>query len=185
MNDSLPAIVKSTVSPAQVAEAFGIEVDRHNRCACPIHHGKDHNMRLGERGYHCFVCGAHGDVFEFVRAMNQCSFPDALAWLNETFALDLPLNRKPSRAEIEASKRAREEARRQREEQHELDMVLFETYVDVQKCIGELQDDAERYRPKPNDETWDERYGRAMTLLPQMNDMAEALLTKMSERRNK
>lgn len=58
--------VKSNISMRSVAEAYGVKVNRHNRGLCPFHDDRHPSMLVAEDHYHCFACGAHGDVINFV-----------------------------------------------------------------------------------------------------------------------
>jgi DNA primase len=55
------------------------------RGPCPFHHGKNPNFAVNpSRGiYHCFKCGAKGDVFEFVRQHLGVDFVDAVKIVGE------------------------------------------------------------------------------------------------------
>lgn len=83
-------------TPSRVAEALGITVVRRGatlRCICPFHDDHAPSLNLydtqGNRPphHHCYACGADGDVFDLVRHVRQCSFPEALDWLSGTFGL--------------------------------------------------------------------------------------------------
>lgn len=67
---------------------------RGNRIPCPIHNGKDYNFSFNDAVYHCFVCGAKGDVISFVQEVFSLSFPDALERLNDDFRLGLVFGRR-------------------------------------------------------------------------------------------
>ena len=86
--------IRNSVSAIDAAQALGIRVDSHGRCACPAHNGKDRNMRLypGDGGFHCFVCGASGDVIRLVEIVLSCTFQEAVRWLNSAFGLGLELS---------------------------------------------------------------------------------------------
>jgi len=51
---------------------------------CPFHQEKSPSFTVSdEKGFfHCFGCGAHGDIFEFVMATEGLSFPDAVRELD-------------------------------------------------------------------------------------------------------
>lgn len=51
---------------------------------CPFHQEKTASFTVSdEKGfYHCFGCGAHGDVFRFVQETESLSFPEAVARLD-------------------------------------------------------------------------------------------------------
>lgn len=82
--------IRNTVSAIDVAKALGLDVDRHGRCACPFHQGRDRNMKLyeGNRGYYCFVCHKGGDCISLVQGVApECSYVDAMWWVNDQFGL--------------------------------------------------------------------------------------------------
>ncbi len=60
--------VKQSVTTRQAAEHYGIHVGRNGMACCPFHHDKTPSMKL-DRRYHCFGCGADGDVIDFVAAL--------------------------------------------------------------------------------------------------------------------
>lgn len=55
--------VKQSVTTRQAAEHYGIHVGRNGMACCPFHHDKTPSMKL-DRRYHCFGCGADGDVID-------------------------------------------------------------------------------------------------------------------------
>lgn len=58
---------------------------------CPFHHEKTPSFHIHEaRGYyHCFGCGAHGNVFDFVQEMRGGSFSDAVIYLADLTGVQL------------------------------------------------------------------------------------------------
>src|SRR5207249_294167 len=46
--------------------------------------------------YHCFGCGAGGDVFKFVMEMDRCEFPEAIRAVAEKCGIALPQGRERS-----------------------------------------------------------------------------------------
>ena len=56
--------VKAAVTTRQAAEHYGIEVNHHGMARCPFHDDRTPSMKLDTR-YHCFGCGADGDVIDF------------------------------------------------------------------------------------------------------------------------
>ena len=50
---------------------------------CPFHSEKTASFRVyADNTYHCFGCGAHGDVISFVMAVQNVPFEDACAFLD-------------------------------------------------------------------------------------------------------
>lgn len=71
---------------------------------CPFHAENTASFRVNDtKGvYHCFGCGASGDVIEYVRAAEGLSFRDAVAWLadgDELPVVDLEQRRQQARIE--------------------------------------------------------------------------------------
>lgn len=62
---------------------------------CPFHEEKTPSFTVNEeRGfYHCFGCGAHGDIIDFVREHEHFSFQEAIAFLAKEAGLSLPGHR--------------------------------------------------------------------------------------------
>ena len=56
--------VKENVTTRQAAEYYGLEVKRNGMTCCPFHNDKNPSMKVDER-FHCFGCGADGDVIDF------------------------------------------------------------------------------------------------------------------------
>lgn len=57
---------------------------------CPIHRGhRDDSFRahLTKNVFHCFACQAHGNVLDFVAAMEQCSIREAALRLQQWFGI--------------------------------------------------------------------------------------------------
>lgn len=93
------AEIKSRVSMRDVLSLYGVEPNRHGRCACPIHHGKDPNMVVRDKSFHCYVCGAGGTVLDFVMQCDQVSLDDAERKLNDALHLGLPLDKTQTETE--------------------------------------------------------------------------------------
>lgn len=169
--------IRQSVSARDAAQALGIRVNRHGRCQCPIHNGTDYNMRLypGDGGYHCFVCGASGDVIHLVENVQQCSFLSAIEWLNSAFHLGLPLDRPLDKNAAEAARRAKERKQTEREQKQAIERMEFDLYVLCGRLLDALEADKERYRPRRANEEWDERFVTAVRMIPEVKEVADDL----------
>ncbi len=60
---------------------------------CPIHNEKTPSFTLDEvRGtFHCFGCGAHGDVFSFIEQVEHVDFKEAVQILANRAGMEVPL----------------------------------------------------------------------------------------------
>lgn len=120
MND-LAAEIKRALPARDVLEHYGFHPSRTGFLQCPFHQGDKHgSLKVydGERGWHCFGCGRGGSVINFVMELFGIGFREACLRLNEEFHLGLS-DRKPSRAEVSALLRARQEAEARREREAE------------------------------------------------------------------
>ncbi len=72
---------------------------------CPFHNEKTPSFTVSEEKgfFHCFGCGAHGDVIGFAMRQEGLSFPEAIERLAAEAGLEVP---KATPAEREAAKRA-------------------------------------------------------------------------------
>lgn len=166
-------IIKSFVPVRDAVERYTGQQIVLNRICCPIHHGKDRNMRIYNRSYHCFVCNATGDVIQFVQSVLGVSFMDAMKRLNEDFNLDLPIGAERSelnRKELE--KLNRDIARRQfAERMARIDADIYGRYVaDIAGLFHTVSVIIETERPKTADEEWNPVWCMAMRVRELLNE---------------
>jgi len=59
---------------------------------CPFHHEKTASFSVSdEKGfYHCFGCGEHGDIFNFVQKAMGMTFPEAVEYLARQAGMEIP-----------------------------------------------------------------------------------------------
>jgi DNA primase len=88
------AQVKAAVSLRRVLEDYRIlerlrrSGKEHYRGRCPIHRGEGRDAfhgDLGKNAFHCFSCGAGGNVLDFVANMEQCSLREAALRLQRRY----------------------------------------------------------------------------------------------------
>ena len=68
--------VKQSITTRQAAELYGVKVRRNNMAACPFHNDRTPSMKVDKR-FHCFGCGADGDVIDFVSRLYGISSLEA------------------------------------------------------------------------------------------------------------
>lgn len=70
--------IKQAISMAEVVRRYGFQPNRANFIRCPFHEGdRSPSLKIYQDTFHCFGCGANGDVFTFVQKMESCSFAEA------------------------------------------------------------------------------------------------------------
>ena len=79
---------------AEVVTEHGIELKRRGKTLfglCPFHQEKTGSFAVSREAglFHCFGCGAGGDVIGFVVRFHQLSFPEALRRLADRAGLEL------------------------------------------------------------------------------------------------
>ncbi len=67
---------------------------------CPFHAEKTPSFTVSpeRQTFHCFGCGAGGDIFSFVQRRDGLSFPEALEHLGERYGVEIPRQRGPQRS---------------------------------------------------------------------------------------
>ena len=69
-------------------------------CCCFEHNDKHPSMKLYEKNYHCFGCGAHGDVIALVASILGISMIEAAKRINADFGLGLDMDKPVDRSDI-------------------------------------------------------------------------------------
>ena len=72
-----------------VARFYGLEVNRAGFANCPFHPDNEPSLKIYDDHYHCFGCGAHGDVTDFVARLFGVSQYEAAKKLDYDFGLHL------------------------------------------------------------------------------------------------
>ena len=131
-------IVKYGVSCRDAAERYGVEVNRYSMALCPFHNDRHPSLYVADDHYHCFACGEHGDVIDFVSKLFHLSLYDAAQKLAADF--HLTPDKPPSAAALHA-KCVQTEAQQLRENER----LCFSVLSDYARV---LRDWKVRYAPK-------------------------------------
>lgn len=87
--------VKDAVTVREAAEHYGIAVDRTGKACCIFHDDKHPSMKVDDR-YHCFACGADGDVIDFTAQLFGIGLKEAA----ERLAIDFNITHDYERREV-------------------------------------------------------------------------------------
>lgn len=123
MAENVFAVVKQSVSTRDAAAMYGIEVRRNGMACCPFHDDKNPSMKVDHR-FHCFGCGADGDVIDFAARLYNLSPKEAAQKLAQDFSLIYDSQAPPRRNYI----RQKSEAQKFKEEWQHCFHVLSEYY---------------------------------------------------------
>jgi DNA primase len=84
-----------------------INLNDHNMAECPFHDDKKPSFSVNPRGqyFHCFGCGAGGDVFEFLMRVEHKTFMEALTDLARQVGIPLPGFTREDRKQIVEARR--------------------------------------------------------------------------------
>ena len=158
-------IIKRLVPMQDVAERYTGEPIRFNRMRCPIHHGKDRNLRIYPKSYYCWVCHAHGDVIQFVMSVFGLSFQDAMRRINDDFGLGLPIGQE----QTELDRKRLDELNRKIEEHSRLEYArLSDAEARERMTAGwvgvlhQVEIICEQRRPKTPWDEWADDWCEAM-----------------------
>ena len=170
-------IIRANVTARQVAEYYGIHVNRNGMACCPFHNDNHPSMKL-DRRFHCFGCQEDGDAVDFVGKLFGLSPLDAAKKIANDFNLPVDSNRKESvqerNARIRSSKEKEYEAQVRRayaEEIRQFRLKLSDFFRTLHYWKLE-------YAPAEDDwnnGTIDERYMTAVNYLDQVNYILELI----------
>lgn len=171
---TLFALVKERIPVWDAAEHYGLQMGRNGMTCCPFHEDHHPSMKLNERYFYCFGCGATGDVIDLVAKLFGLSNYEAVQKLAHDFGIDpdkppaaiaLP---KPQRPLLKAYRQ--EEVRRLR--------VLCD-YLHL------LESWKVQHAPKRPEEDLDDRFVEACQMLDYVEYLADLLIATELEQRVK
>lgn len=87
---NITSSIVDRATPRDVLRLAGFaEPNRQGMMHCPVHYERSASLHVLERGFHCFGCGVHGGLLDFVVALgvtrNRAS---AARWLEENIGHD-------------------------------------------------------------------------------------------------
>jgi len=57
---------------------------------CPLHNEKTPSCRIHDENFHCFGCGASGDIYDLVQALYQMTWVDAVLYVADRLRVPVP-----------------------------------------------------------------------------------------------
>lgn len=154
MDSNIFEEIKSKLDIIEVAECYGLELDRHGKCNCPFHNEDTPSFSISKKKqmFHCFGCNVSGDVIALTQRLLGLQSPLAAAKkLNSDFSLGI--NLKPHKST--ATERQEQAVRNQRKAISK----IWETWKDsaiknVIEYIKLLERWQKQYEPKDINEEY-------------------------------
>ena len=167
-------LIKQVVRVPEAAAYYGLHVSRNGMACCPFHDDRHPSMKLNERYFYCFGCGATGDVIDLVARLFNLSNYEAAQKLAHDFEIDPD---KPQAA-IALPKPERPLLRTYRQEEVRCLRVLCD-YLHL------LERWKVQYAPKTAADTLDDRFVEACQMLDYVEYLADLLIAAELEQRVK
>ncbi|MCR0308640.1 YodL domain-containing protein [[Clostridium] innocuum] len=144
MAENVFEAVKQSVSTREAAEFYGIKVSRTGMACCPFHDDKNPSMKVDQR-FHCFGCGADGDVIDFTAKLFNLSPKEAAEKLAQDFGLIYDSQAPPRRRYA----RQKNEAQKFREDRQRCYRVLSDYYYLLKKWEADRSPSTPEEEPHP------------------------------------
>ena len=169
MGESVFEVVKQSVTVREAAELYGIAVGRGGMACCPFHDDRHPSMKVDTR-FHCFGCGADGDVIDFTARLYGLSPKEAAEKLAQDFGLAYDSKAPPRRNYV----RQKSEAQARKEKREHGWRVLTDYYHLLRKWEAD-------YSPKTPDEDPHPRFLEAIQKKDYMGYLLDTLLDSSTE----
>lgn len=169
MGESVFEVVKQSVTVREAAELYGIAVGRSGMACCPFHDDRHPSMKVDTR-FHCFGCGADGDVIDFTARLYDLSPKEAAEKLAQDFGLSYDSKAPPRRSYV----RQKSEAQARKEKREHGWRVLTDYYHLLRKWEAD-------YSPKTPDEDPHPRFLEAIQKKDYMGYLLDTFLDSSTE----
>ena len=169
MGESVFEVVKQSVAVREAAEMYGIAVGRGGMACCPFHDDRHPSMKVDTR-FHCFGCGADGDVIDFTARLYDLSPKEAAEKLAQDFGLSYDNKAPPRRSYV----RQKSEAQVRKEKREHGWRVLTDYYHLLRKWETD-------YSPKTPDEDPHPRFLEAIQKKDYMGYLLDTFLDSSTE----
>ena len=142
--------IRNRLDTQEVFSNYGLRPNRSGFVCCFLHNEKTPSMKVykGNGGYHCFGCGAHGSIIDFVMQYFGLNFQDAISKLNDDFCLGLPIGQRiDRRKQLEMERLAfqrRQKAKQEEAERQQIEDAYWAAFDEWKR----LDDNKRNYAPK-------------------------------------
>ena len=158
--------VKHSVTTRQAAEYYQLRVNRAGFIACPFHDDRTPSMKVDAR-FHCFGCGADGDVIDFAARLYGLDAKPAA----EKLAADFHIQHEKTGCKQKPKRPVRSEEQLYRQLEERCYRVLSD-------YLSQLRQWATDYAPQPEDETWHPLFVEALQRKDHIEYLLDVLLSE-------
>ena len=168
--------IKERLTMQDIIQHYGFSTNRTGFMCCPFHQEKTASLKVykGKGDWHCFGCGASGDVISFVQQLFGLSFQETLKKIDVDFNLNIYGEHtfEELRRSHYQQKKIQAERERKKREKEQTDNEYWAVFDEWKR----LDDNKRNYAPKTPDEEWHPLFVEALqkiTYQEYLLDMAE------------
>lgn len=158
--------VKHSITTRQAAEHYQLRVNRAGFIACPFHVDRTPSMKVDAR-FHCFGCGADGDVIDFAACLYGLDAKSAA----EKLAADFQIPYERTGRKLKPVRPIKSE----KQFYWRLEERCFRVLSDY---LNQLRQWAADYAPQPEDKTWHPLFVEALQKKAHIEYLLDVLLSE-------
>ncbi len=168
--------IRSNLDILEVAQRYGIEVNRHHKALCIFHQDKNPSMSFKDNRFKCFSCGVGGSSIDLVQKLFLLEPLQAVKKINVDFGISLNLKTdyRPDMGKIQ-------EIERERQLLRAFDRWCDRTYSEYARLARFYWQNMQKYKPKPGDTDFHPLYVEAIHQWEPVNYILDILLKGTQE----
>ena len=175
--------VKEEIRTDDAARRYGVKISKSGMACCPFHNDKTPSMKVDHR-FHCFGCGADGDVINFTSRFFGISSLDAAIRLADGFGISYKkrlssgkgMKRKmPNKGRTRGSP---QKGKTMRERCLAVQARFFRVLADYHHLLVSWK---EAEAPSGPDDEWSDHFCEALRELPMVEFLMDEILERTPE----
>lgn len=160
--------IRDSVTARDVAEFYGLKVNRYGKTVCPFHNDRNPSMKVDKRFY-CFGCGEKGDAVDLASKLFGISLKDAAIKIARDFGISYEDWKPPDPADIRPIVRISSIYERYRKTKNR----FWKAITDYYHLLLEWK---QNYAPKDPEEEPDDRYVEAVQNITTLEYVMDSFL---------
>ena len=162
--------VRENVDILEVAQCYGIEINRHHNALCIFHEDHKPSMSFKANRFKCFSCGIGGSSIDLVAQLFSLEPLQAVNKISVDFGLNLDLN-----TEYKGNTSQIEERRKKKELSEGFEHWTCKTHSDYARIMRYYRHNLKQYRPQAEGEPFNSLYAEACQQLPRIEYICDIL----------